>query len=145
MTGGHLKIIKQLRNSEFLINSTDITIPKKNFTSNFSTTILEGKDWNIEKLALEANTSTWYTDGSKTNEGTGFGVNGPNVKKSVSLGYNATIFQAELVAIHDCIQTILSSNPKGGRYAILSDSQAAIKSLLNTESHSLLPYVLLAY
>lgn len=74
--------------------------------------------------------------GSKTDEGSGYGVNGPRTKKSVSLGNNATIFQAELLAIHDCIECIYSRKPKGSSFAILSDSQAVIKSLVNTETKS---------
>jgi hypothetical protein len=45
-----------------------------------------------------------YTDGSKTNKGTGAGVycNGTRRKLSFSLGQNTTVFQAEMYAIKAC-------------------------------------------
>ena len=136
VTEGHLSIIKKLHNWEYLTTCTDVTVPVKALGNKFSTTILEAENWNIDDLHLERNTSVWYTDGSKTDEGSGYGVNGPRTKKSVSLGINATIFQAELLAIHDCVECIHSHKPKGSSFAILSDSQAVIKSLITTETKS---------
>jgi hypothetical protein len=46
----------------------------------------------------------WYTDGSKTNKGTGAGVycDRTRQKLSFSLGQYTTIFQAEVYAIKAC-------------------------------------------
>jgi hypothetical protein len=43
----------------------------------------------------------WYTDGSRTADGTGAEVYGPSVNRrlSISLGKHATVFQAEVYAI----------------------------------------------
>ena len=114
-----MSIIKKLHNWEYLTTCTDVIVPVKALGNKFSTTILEAENWNIDDLHLERNTSVWYTDGSKTDEGSGYGVNGPRTKKSVSLGINATIFQAELLAIHDCVECIHSHKPKGSSFAIL--------------------------
>jgi hypothetical protein len=46
----------------------------------------------------------WYTDGSKTNKGTGAGVYcfGTRQKLSFSLGQYRTVFQAEVYVIEAC-------------------------------------------
>lgn len=92
----------------------------------------------MENLQLDANNSIWYTDGSKTNEGTGSGVYGPNTRISVILGKSSTIFQAELEAIRMCVEHLAERGPKGQRFAILSDSQAAIRALNFSLSNKLL-------
>lgn len=137
-TTGHMSIIKRIPNWEYLVINTDISLKERDFNKTFNTTILKGDVWSMGNLKLENNTSIWYTDGSKTNYGTGSGVYGPGKKISVSLGKAATIFQAELEAIRICTQHLVDLKPKGQRYAILSDSQAAIRALTNIESNSYL-------
>lgn len=83
-----------------------------------------GKTYTIQKGTL-----IFYTDGSKTNEGTGAGVFGPRVKYSESLGMYPNICQAELHAIERCAAINLNRGYNNKRIAILSDSQAAIKAL----------------
>jgi hypothetical protein len=50
----------------------------------------------------------WFTDGSRTVEGTGAGVYGQSVDRrlSISLGKHATVFQAEVYAILVCVREI---------------------------------------
>jgi hypothetical protein len=47
----------------------------------------------------------WYTDGSKTAEGTGAEVYGQSVNRrlSIPLGKHATVFQAEVYVILACV------------------------------------------
>jgi ribonuclease HI len=75
----------------------------------------------------------WYTDGSKTNEGTGTGVYkwGSRKGHSFSLGFHTTVFQAEIYAIKACIIENIEKGYKGRNIYILCDSQAAIKALNN--------------
>jgi hypothetical protein len=56
----------------------------------------------------------WYTDGSKTNKGTGAGVYGygTRMKLSFSLGKYTTVFQAEVYAIMACTLKNLDRNYK---------------------------------
>jgi hypothetical protein len=51
----------------------------------------------------------WYTDGSKSDEGTGAGVYGcgTRMRLSFSLGQYMTLFQAELYAIKACTMEII--------------------------------------
>lgn len=115
---------------ELLNLPRDSTIRKFNFEKNFSTGLRNKKEWNGESTyPLERHTIRWYTDGSKTNEGTGAGVFGPRTKYTESMGNSPSIFQAEVNAIERCVQFNLSRKYKKRDIAILSDSQAAIRAL----------------
>jgi hypothetical protein len=73
----------------------------------------------------------WYTDGSKTDKGTGAGVYryGTGLKLSFSLGQYTRVFQAEVYAIKSCADKNIDRNYKNRNIYILTDSQAAIKAL----------------
>ena len=135
-TRGHMSILNKIPNWEYLAHGTDMTLKAYDFDKPFSTTILEREGWSIEKLHIGKNDSVWYTDGSKTEEGTGFGVYGPRTRISCSLGKTSTIFQAELEAVRNCITLLRDRKPLGQRFTIMSDSQAVIKALTNVESDS---------
>ncbi|CAH1110556.1 unnamed protein product [Psylliodes chrysocephalus] len=67
----------------------DEIVKKYSFVKNFQTTELGcKKEWSQESIALatERRAIEWYTEGSKTIEGTGIGVYGPRTKQSESLG-----------------------------------------------------------
>jgi hypothetical protein len=73
----------------------------------------------------------WYTDGPKTNKGTGAGMYRWGLKRghSFSLGLHTTVFQAEIYAIKACIMENVEKGYTGRNICIISDSQAAIKAL----------------
>lgn len=94
--------------------------------------LFPGRDeWDRNKTDLLRADSCWFTDGSKTPEGTGAGVYScnPEVRISSSLGSNATIFQAEVHAIELCVRKLEQTHPKRRSIKIFSDSQAALKAL----------------
>ena len=70
----------------------------------------------------------WYTDGSRTAEGTGAGVYGQSANRrlSIPLGKHATVFQAEVYAILACAHEIEAQDWPEKYVSICSDSQAAI-------------------
>jgi ribonuclease HI len=80
----------------------------------------------------------WYTDGSKTNKGTGAGVYcyGTGRKLSFSLGQYTIVFQAKVYAIKACAVENLDMTYRHRNIYILSDSQVAIKPLGNHQSTS---------
>ncbi|XP_050325730.1 uncharacterized protein LOC126756583 [Bactrocera neohumeralis] len=71
----------------------------------------------------------WYTNGSKMSEGIGAGIAGPRTKLSIPMGEFPSIFQAEVFAISRCIEINLHRNYCNEQIAILSDSQAAPKTI----------------
>jgi hypothetical protein len=73
----------------------------------------------------------WYTDCSKTKNGTGAGVYCHETRRelSFSLGQYIIVFQAEVYTIKACAVENLYRDSKNGNIYILSDSKAAIKAL----------------
>jgi ribonuclease HI len=73
----------------------------------------------------------WYTDGSRTAEGTRVGVYGQSANRrlSISLCKHATVFQAEVYTILACLREIGTQDWPEKYVTICSDSQAALKAL----------------
>nr|XP_012234565.1 PREDICTED: uncharacterized protein LOC105679231 [Linepithema humile] len=100
----------------------------------FKVHIPRPEEWEKEGGNLVARVrggDVWYTDGSKTDTGSGAGFFGSREgwKECISLDSYATVFQAEIVAILSCAQTVRSRVEAGGHIRICTDSQAAIKAL----------------
>ncbi|XP_067204590.1 uncharacterized protein [Linepithema humile] len=100
----------------------------------FKVHIPRPEEWKKEGGNLGARVrggDVWYTDGSKTDTGSGAGFFGSREgwKESISLDSYATVFQAEIVAILSCAQTVRSRVEAGEHIRICTDSQAAIKAL----------------
>ncbi|XP_046737541.1 uncharacterized protein LOC124406230 [Diprion similis] len=73
----------------------------------------------------------WYTDGSKTETGTGAGFwcGGPRTSRSLALEPTATVLQTEMYVLLACARHILSMGYKGKHIYICSDSRTALKHL----------------
>jgi hypothetical protein len=73
----------------------------------------------------------WFTDGSRTAEGTGAGVYGQsaNSRLSISLEKHATVFQAEVYAILACVHETETQDLPEKYGSIWSDRQAALEAL----------------
>ena len=73
----------------------------------------------------------WFTDGSRTVEGTGVGVYGQSVNRrlSIPLGKHATVFQAEVYVILACVHETETQDRPEKYISICSDIQAALKAL----------------
>jgi len=116
----------------------DLCVPRLNLRVGFKTS-LEVSDHTGESSAVVC-----YTDGSKLESGrTGAGVHFPGGKNNdlvKYLGYNSSVFQAEVVAITLAAENLTSyilQEPEVEKVIIYSDSQAAIKAVvsLRTRSH----------
>jgi len=72
-----------------------------------------------------------YTDGSRTDSGTGSGIYGrrPNRSYCFPLGKFATVFPTEIYAILQCAYENIRRAYKNKRILICSDNQAALKAL----------------
>ncbi|XP_067209966.1 uncharacterized protein [Linepithema humile] len=100
----------------------------------FKVHIPRPEDWEKEggnSGARVRGRDVWYTDCSKTDTGSGAGFFGSpeGWKESISLDSYATVFQAEIVAILSCAQTVRSRIEAAEHIRICADSQAAIKAL----------------
>lgn len=115
----------------FLETPRDEMIKKYNFVKNFAIRLSSKKEWTTESniYPFSEHTLKWYTDGSRTSDGTGAGVFGPRTKYYEPMGKLCSIFQAEINAIKRCVQINLDRHYRRQDIAILSDSQAAIKAL----------------
>ena len=73
----------------------------------------------------------WFTDGSRTTEGTGAGVYGQSFNRllSIPLGKHATVFQAQVYAILACAHEVEAQDWPEKYISICSDSQVALKAL----------------
>jgi len=73
----------------------------------------------------------WYTEGSRTAEGTGAGVYGQSANRrlSIPLGKHATVFKAAVYTILACAEEIATQDRPEKYVSICSDSQAALKAL----------------
>jgi hypothetical protein len=111
---GHSNILMRLQQSDPMFNiGVDIMRPAYNFELRYGVTMLTREDWTKATGAPPAVKGlVWFTDGSRTGEGTGAGVYGQSVGRRLrfSLGRYATVFQAEIYAILACVYEIKSQN-----------------------------------
>jgi hypothetical protein len=93
--------------------------------------IIDMDYWRNKDPELPKDALIWFTDGSRTDLGTGSGVCGlkPNKSYSFSLGKFASVFQTEIYAILLCAYENIRRAYKNKRFLIFSDSQAALKAL----------------
>lgn len=85
--------------------------------------------WETGGPKLRPGSTVFYTDGSKMGVNTGAGVYGPGISKVIPMGHSPTVFQAEIQAIIECVNTCLRRNYRFAKICIFSDSQAALNAL----------------
>lgn len=123
---GHAAITKMISNPTLTMGS-DYMMPKKSLEKPFDIEIIPvGNTGVTPKQEI-----VWYTDGSKTETGTGAGIYGQTPRCNISqpLGEYTTVFQAEIYAIDCCLRENLRRGYTGKNILICSDSQASIKAL----------------
>jgi ribonuclease HI len=106
--------------------------PFYNLEPKYRVTMLAREEWTRSPGTPPAVKGlVWYTDGSRTAEGSGAGVYGQsvNIRLSIPLGKHATVFQAEVYAILACAHEIEDQDRPEKYVSICSDSQAALKAL----------------
>lgn len=129
------KTLKRLVELPGIEMAQDRICPKYHFEKNYHVTIPARVEWNWEaisqKLNLRPQDLIWFTDGSKTNAGSGAGIfcRKPGTRASYSLGKYCTVFQAEVFAIDKCAERMITRDVKHRHIVILSDSQAALRAL----------------
>lgn len=116
------------------LNTTDYLDKEYLFERTFETFIEDRSDFRFEDNV----TQSCFTDGSKTENGTGAGVYLENrdEKRSFKLDDHATVFQGEVFAIKKVASILAERQIKNEIVSIYSDSQAAIKSIENFQINS---------
>ncbi|KAJ8914523.1 hypothetical protein NQ315_002796 [Exocentrus adspersus] len=130
--GGHVSALNQLVERDKLLEAPSDKIPLTYvFKKNYTVEIPSREVWNQDPDALVSHGLVWFTDGSKTLEGTGAGVRGvrPRVELSFPLGKHASVFQAEVFAISACVSENLKRGYSNQHIQICTDSQAALHAL----------------
>lgn len=80
---------------------------------------------------FETGDTVIYTDGSKMESGTGAGIysNNHSLGISIPLGNYASVYQAEIFAISDCMKVLEEKGIEGEVIHICTDSQSSLESL----------------
>jgi ribonuclease HI len=106
---------------------TDHIIPVFNHSRTFEV-ICDRDYWKNVDSVVPEDILIWFTDGSRTFSGTGFGIFGvrPNKSLGFPLGKFATVFQTEICAILECAYGNIRRTYRNKRILIFSDSQAAL-------------------
>ena len=127
-SSSHGTIAKLIPGWEMTTNRTDLLVDKLMFDRLFKISFPEREHYSSNQHIIK-NTLRWYTDGSKTNEGTGAGIHGPNYYETLDFDDHATVFQTEVVALSRCADVLIQRGTKGQIIHIHSDSQAALQAL----------------
>jgi hypothetical protein len=128
---GHAYMTHDMKKVPILQMGSDKMIPRNVYEKPFTITHPDRSEWKDGVLPDRKGGLIWYTDGFKTNKGTGAGVYcyGTRRRLSFSLGQYTTVFQAEVYAIKECEQENRDGNYKYMNIYILSESQASINAL----------------
>jgi ribonuclease HI len=136
---GHLSLNTFLKGNSSLWKNSDRILPQFCFERNFEVCIQSREFWN-EQLAAPSppDTEVWYTDGSKSDEGTGSGIycEDPEVSIAINVGISASVFQAEAYAIKHLCSVCLLKDYQNKKILIYSDSQSTLQSLCRFEFKS---------
>lgn len=130
---GHGKI-KSLLTDPIFEMPRDKMIPKMNFTRNFEAIFPDRSEW-LNGWPSTLPESKWirFTDGSKTEGGTGAGMYNPETGTGtwISLGKLSSIFQAETFAALTGARELLPEGIRGREVLICTDSESAMKALIS--------------
>jgi hypothetical protein len=103
----------------------DIMKPVFNLEPKYRVTMLTREEWTRSpRTPPVVKGLAWFTDGSRTAEGTGAGVYGQSVNRrlSISLGKYTTVFQAEVYVILACVHEIRTQDRPEKYISICSES-----------------------
>ncbi|KAL7725515.1 hypothetical protein ACLKA6_010085 [Drosophila palustris] len=116
--------------SQGVAEEYDYFVQEHKWSDSFTAVIPDRAEWQQE-TPLRRNELSFYTDGSKTEEGTGAGVyaSDPAVQLSFRLPDWCSVFQAEIYAVWQAIKLIYTLEGPARNISIYIDSQAVIKAL----------------
>lgn len=125
---GHLRILNECKELQDVV--TDNLPLRHEFRKNFTTTLPSRDQWANKELVFPRGSTVFYTDGSKTEDGrVGAGVYGPSTQLAIPMGLCPSVFQAETLAIRECVALCAERNYQRKEIYIASDSKAALLAL----------------
>jgi len=134
---GHISITKKT-NDPTLLMPSDILERTYMFEKPFEVTFPTREEWKNNMIDTKNSDLIWFTDGSRKNNLSGLGVHGVSPRTNIfgSLGAYVTVFQAEVLAITNCLQLNIEKGYHGKRILVFSDSQAALMALNSFQVNS---------
>ena len=125
---GHATICKAMLGGSIRGSPQDRITKTLCFGQRYQIRIPSIEDWNNN---LKLGGDIWFTDGSRTDSGTGFGICGPerSLNSAYKLNKYNTVFQAEVAAIETCARGLVQQGIRGRRINICANSAAALKAL----------------
>jgi ribonuclease HI len=128
---GHTDLNRKLNKGENYWRNSDRIIPRFEFDHNFGVVIANRQDVDLCDYEEGESKILCFTDGSKSDFGTGAGifVAKRNIEISVNVGQNATVFQSEVKAIEFCAKELIERGVSNEVIHICSDSKAALFAL----------------
>ncbi len=134
---GHARITQMLEDCVLDMFSDQMKVCYS-FSKPFKVIIPDRQEWLSSERPIPPGELEWYTDGSKSEEGTGAGIWGerPGREIIVPMGKYHSVFQSEVAAILRCAQENLMLGYRNKVISIFSDSQAALKALDSFEFKS---------
>lgn len=133
----HASILRELGDGRSTQWQTLDYIPNKmDFNIKFKVTLPRREDWERGEVMRTDNGISIFTDGSKTEDGTGAGlfISDPNRSQSYRLESHVTVFQAEVFALLKAAE--LAMNVPADRVNLYSDSKAALLALASFRTNS---------
>jgi hypothetical protein len=106
---GHTSIARDMIKEPVLHMGTDKMIPTYAFHEPFTVKLPSRSEWDRGFVPIQQGGLIWYTDGSKTSEGTGAGVyvHCMRWKLTFSLGRYTTVFQVKYMLLKHVLMRIL--------------------------------------
>ena len=99
----------------------------------YSVTMLTREEWTTCPRTPAVKGLVWFTDGSRTAEGTGAGVYGQSANRRLGISLakhsRTTVFQAAVCATLACVYETEAQDRPEKYVSICCDSQAALKAL----------------
>ncbi|XP_070855359.1 uncharacterized protein [Drosophila suzukii] len=131
---GHARILQQ---DTMIPPSTDLCKPIEYIHTPFEALLPTREDWEQGQPG-PTEAVNFYTDGSKLNNQVGGGIYSEqlNIRKSFRLPDHCSVFQAEVFAIIEALMLLNDANCQNKLINIYSDSQAAIRSIISTNTNS---------
>ena len=134
----HTKLIQELSTRIPQLAQPTSKLTNKVFMNNNFKTLIEDREsincrGKVRPRPLEDNIVNCFTDGSKNENGCGAGYlvmsNNNKAQDYIPLGKQATVFQAEIIAISEAAYRMLNMNLNNMQINFYVDSQSALKAL----------------